>query len=245
MPKEKFYLSGQIEGDGNPPDFAVSWGTDHEGDSTTLISGPDEKPYIIAKPNDTAGLSRLIKALTRARTHMVQNRGAQPLVEVPDFLKVDHTKPKPRPAFSPADSVRALRTGMVKGRKVQAGHTYLVEEYDAGAGVLRTDQTFDSWFPTEWFVKTAPVVELIDNGPDQIPTHWAMALPEGVSVEEHEHNPVQHRDGKPPWCRACGLTADWKVPESRFEKRDHESRLRQRVSNATAEELADAPADDD
>ena len=99
MPKEKFYLSGQLEGDGNPPDFAVSWGTDHEGDSTTLISGPDEKPYIIAKPNDTAGLSRLIKALTRARTHMVQNRGAQPLVEVPDFLKVDHTRLRKPPKF--------------------------------------------------------------------------------------------------------------------------------------------------
>ena len=22
------------------------------------------------------------------------------------------------------------------------------------------------------------------------------------------HNPVQHRDGKPPWCNTCGLTAN-------------------------------------
>lgn len=30
------------------------------------------------------------------------------------------------------------------------------------------------------------------------------------------HNPVQHRDGKPPWCRACGLTADYQEPRSRL-----------------------------
>lgn len=26
------------------------------------------------------------------------------------------------------------------------------------------------------------------------------------------HRPVQHRDGKPPWCHICRLTADWKNP---------------------------------
>lgn len=30
------------------------------------------------------------------------------------------------------------------------------------------------------------------------------------------HNPIQHRDGKPPWCRICGLTADGKEPKSRI-----------------------------
>lgn len=30
------------------------------------------------------------------------------------------------------------------------------------------------------------------------------------------HKPVQHRDGKPPWCNKCGLTAHGKVPVSRF-----------------------------
>lgn len=30
------------------------------------------------------------------------------------------------------------------------------------------------------------------------------------------HNPIQHRDGKPPWCRICGLTADGKEPRSRI-----------------------------
>ena len=27
------------------------------------------------------------------------------------------------------------------------------------------------------------------------------------------HRPVQHRDGKPPWCYLCRLTADWKDPD--------------------------------
>lgn len=32
-----------------------------------------------------------------------------------------------------------------------------------------------------------------------------------------DHRPVQHRDGKPPWCKSCGLTASFAVPHSRFE----------------------------
>jgi hypothetical protein len=126
MPAEKFYLRGQIEGDGQDPDLVVTWGTDHDGGSSTLIKDGAGRLLPLATPEDTAGLSRLIKALTRARTHMVQNRGAQPLIEVPDFLKADHTKPKPRP------------------------------------------------------------VQVIDNGPDQMPTHWGMAKPEGVSTEKDE-----------------------------------------------------------
>lgn len=35
---------------------------------------------------------------------------------------------------------------------------------------------------------------------------------------EHIHQPVQHRDGKPPWCNTCGLTAEGKEPRSRFRK---------------------------
>ncbi|PPG35200.1 hypothetical protein C5E10_06305 [Pseudoclavibacter sp. RFBG4] len=29
---------------------------------------------------------------------------------------------------------------------------------------------------------------------------------------EHRHEPVQHRDGKTPWCAACGLDADYRAP---------------------------------
>lgn len=32
---------------------------------------------------------------------------------------------------------------------------------------------------------------------------------ESWSIEPHDHAPVQHRDGKPPWCNACGFTANW------------------------------------
>lgn len=34
------------------------------------------------------------------------------------------------------------------------------------------------------------------------------ATPKTVKPWEHDgHNPVQHRDGKPPWCRVCGWTS--------------------------------------
>ena len=38
-----------------------------------------------------------------------------------------------------------------------------------------------------------------------------------------DHNPVQHRDGNPPWCPRCGLTAAMTEPVSRF-KRDRAER---------------------
>lgn len=34
----------------------------------------------------------------------------------------------------------------------------------------------------------------------------------------HDHKPVQHRDGKPPWCKECGLTASFQTPKSVFHK---------------------------
>lgn len=37
---------------------------------------------------------------------------------------------------------------------------------------------------------------------------------EDVACEDHE--PIQHRDAKPPWCKTCGLTATFEKPESRF-----------------------------
>ncbi len=32
-----------------------------------------------------------------------------------------------------------------------------------------------------------------------------------------DHRPIQHRDGKPPWCHQCGLTQGYAIPRSRFE----------------------------
>lgn len=40
-----------------------------------------------------------------------------------------------------------------------------------------------------------------------------------VSIECAKHKPRQHRDAKPPWCDACGLTAEFKKPVSFLEKR--------------------------
>lgn len=36
---------------------------------------------------------------------------------------------------------------------------------------------------------------------------------------EKPHEPAQHQDGKPPWCRRCGLTATYEIPESSMGKR--------------------------
>ena len=33
-----------------------------------------------------------------------------------------------------------------------------------------------------------------------------------TSTPQHDHNPVQHRDGKEPWCNLCSKTADGRDP---------------------------------
>lgn len=69
--------------------------------------------------------------------------------------------------------------------------------------------------PEIWFV----AMNIIAVWEDRIAKLEAL---EKLTAEKHEHKPVQHRDGKPPWCPICGLTADMTVPVSRFEK--HEER---------------------
>ena len=52
--------------------------------------------------------------------------------------------------------------------------------------------------------------------------HSMTYLLEEVGVNEtkcSDHNPRQHRDGKPPWCRNCGLTKDFKKPTGIFDRR--------------------------
>lgn len=43
-----------------------------------------------------------------------------------------------------------------------------------------------------------------------------------VSSECSDHKPRQHRDGKPPWCRACGLTANFELPVGIFQREKEE-----------------------
>jgi hypothetical protein len=41
--------------------------------------------------------------------------------------------------------------------------------------------------------------------------------PEGAEpLPEHDHKPIQHRDGKVPWCHVCGLDRDYNAPQGRF-----------------------------
>lgn len=41
----------------------------------------------------------------------------------------------------------------------------------------------------------------------------------GSAGGDHDHRPVQHRDGKPPWCKVCGLTTEGLEPVSRLSGR--------------------------
>ena len=43
--------------------------------------------------------------------------------------------------------------------------------------------------------------------------------PVGI-IDCPDHRPVQHRDGKPPWCKACGLTACGTEPIGFFDRRN-------------------------
>ena len=45
----------------------------------------------------------------------------------------------------------------------------------------------------------------------------APVFDEGGTLEPvcDDHKPVQHRDGKPPWCDGCGLTASGEEPVSK------------------------------
>lgn len=49
------------------------------------------------------------------------------------------------------------------------------------------------------------------GAPERIGKEIAQAFV-SIGSDEHEHKPVQHRDGKPPWCNECGLTADGEEP---------------------------------
>lgn len=36
------------------------------------------------------------------------------------------------------------------------------------------------------------------------------------AASDHNHKPVQKRDGKEPWCKTCGLTADGREPSAKL-----------------------------
>lgn len=51
--------------------------------------------------------------------------------------------------------------------------------------------------------------DLVD-GPKTVP---AGDDPQVKQTPLHNHNPVQHRDGREPWCDVCFLTAAMREPE--------------------------------
>lgn len=68
--------------------------------------------------------------------------------------------------------------------------------------------------------------------------------PEGAEpLPEHDHRPVQHRDGRAPWCRVCGLDADYNAPASRFTSRREarEAALREKGDALAADILGVGP----
>lgn len=58
------------------------------------------------------------------------------------------------------------------------------------------------------------IIQRFDEGWDDVdPSEYDE---EQALLPDHEHHPVQHRDGKEPWCKTCGLNAEFNQPRSRF-----------------------------
>lgn len=76
------------------------------------------------------------------------------------------------------------------------------------------DPTIDthlSYVGTGIFADGAYVFHLYEASLDDIPPKPACA----------DHKPVQHRDGKEPWCKACGLNAKGTEASSRLRPAEH------------------------
>ena len=65
----------------------------------------------------------------------------------------------------------------------------------------------------------------IDLGSMQLPhpemkeEDWPYAY-----IQNHPHKPIQHRDGKEPWCNLCGKTARGDEPKNRFMRSENDPR---------------------
>jgi hypothetical protein len=71
-----------------------------------------------------------------------------------------------------------------------------------GVGVLRVD--------------LVNLAALLHRVADSIAPTQAELMVDSEAV--HDHKPVQHRDGRPPWCNECGLTASFHEPKGRFDR---------------------------
>lgn len=74
--------------------------------------------------------------------------------------------------------------------------------WDAHDAIARCDECWPQWVKLSFTTR-------IQIGEDYERLRKAgVHKPAPVEPWEHVgHNPVQHRDGKPPWCNACGWTS--------------------------------------
>ncbi|UDL16284.1 hypothetical protein SEA_KOZIE_88 [Microbacterium phage Kozie] len=89
--------------------------------------------------------------------------------------------------------------------------------------------------------------DLLPEGKAPAPCSVHGWVGEPPTPAEHDHRPVQHRDGRAPWCRICGLDADGNAPASRFTTRREarEAALREKGDAiATAASAGTVTADD-
>lgn len=79
MPAEKFYYTGQVEGDGRNPDLVVSWGSSHREYDGITIPALIINGEVAGTADDMSGIDRLIRALKRARREVRK----APRIEMP------------------------------------------------------------------------------------------------------------------------------------------------------------------
>lgn len=66
--------------------------------------------------------------------------------------------------------------------------------------------------------KTELSASIMATGVLSHPEMTAEELVEEVGLLCPDHKPRQHRDGKPPWCKLCRLTAEGKVPTPHWDQ---------------------------
>lgn len=63
------------------------------------------------------------------------------------------------------------------------------------------------------------------------------------NIDCANHHPVQHRDGRPPWCQCCGLTKDFTIPRRRSDPDWSQSNALDDLERELAAELDAGPND--
>jgi hypothetical protein len=96
----------------------------------------------------------------------------------------------------------------VDGEKLVVGEAQVWLEQD---GYVHTSMTLKNDNPEEVKKLFADGIQAysIDEVAPDVTEEEAEAL---FEFPPHEHKPVQHRDGRPPWCDICGLDVSLQTP---------------------------------